>query len=132
MKSIYMLLVFCSIFGCNRCKKSEECTSNIVVTNQADNPKVIWMTFLYPDTNYYCNFQKKFLSELSSADYNLGQGACYEQELESIPLQVFVIDSTVFADSGCEVIKNHSELYQRYIFSKAQLENFDWQINITE
>jgi hypothetical protein len=132
MKSIYIILVFISIFSCNRCKNSEECTSNIIVTNHANNSKVIWMTFLYPDASYYCNFQKKFLSVLSSAEYSLGQGACYEQELESIPLQVFAIDLAVFAESGCEVIKNHPELYQRYVFSKAQLENFDWQINITE
>ncbi len=129
-KYIPFLLLF--IFA--DCTNKVKCTKNIAIKSNIDEPKVIWISVYYPDTTYQCLNQKNGLPARQEIDISYGQPSksCWESALEDKSLQVFIVDSAIYQDSTCDVIRAHHELYKRMEFTIDQLNQLKWQIDINE
>jgi hypothetical protein len=120
------------VSSCSNCKNNEPCTNEINITNHSGRPKVVWLSLQYPDTTYLCDYVKTFIQMNQTVQEPFGLRGCWEEVLESKPLQIFVLDSIIYADSSCTAIQNSLQLYQRFLWSKTQLQEQGWSIEIND
>ena len=118
-------------FSCNSCKE-EDCGKFVYIQNNTNEDKVIWVSVFYPDTTYQCMNQKNGLPPYERIELSFGQPStsCWDYELENKSLQVFVLDSIVYADSTCEAIKANPQLYERMEFTLDELKSQNWVVSV--
>lgn len=126
----YLLLIIIALSSCDSCKERSECNRYISIRNNTDSYKVVLLSLDFPDTTYSCLTQKNGVSASEEVKVPCALQSCWEYELENIPLQLFVIDSVIYADSSCESLLSNTNLYYRMNFTLDQIRNNNWIVQI--
>jgi hypothetical protein len=124
-----MVLILFAI-SCSQCKDHSDCVDEIEVTNLSSEPKIVWLSLLFPDTTYQCEYQRNGVGGNAKIKIPFARGLCWNSVLSSTPLQVFVIDSIVYEDSTCDAIQANPQWYHRMEFTLDELKRQNWVVSV--
>ena len=131
MKNLILISIISMFLSCDACREKSDCSELVYVQNNASEPKVVRLSLFFPDTTYQCQFMLEDLKPNGKVSFYLGgRGECWDGPLQDVPLQVFVLDSTIFADSTCEAIRANPQLYQRMEFTLDELKSQNWVVSV--